>query len=103
MAEQEKLHIIPQEDITMNANVLAFSQPRETSQFAVNLRAFNEVNNDGDEDAFGGIVGQSSGLGNVFALVKRGAAANATVLLLGETGTGKELIARAIHQRSPRQ
>lgn len=32
----------------MNANVLAFSEPRETSHSAVNLRAFGEVNNDGD-------------------------------------------------------
>jgi formate hydrogenlyase transcriptional activator len=110
MAEQEKLHVIPQEDIAMNANVLAFSQPREASQFAVNLRAYSEANqeislvqNDGGEAFFAGIVGQSAGLRDVLQLVKRVAVTNATVLLLGETGTGKELIARAIHQRSPRQ
>jgi formate hydrogenlyase transcriptional activator len=51
---------------------------------------------------FYGIVGQSPGLRNVLQLVEMVAAASATVLLLGETGTGKELIARAIHERSSR-
>jgi formate hydrogenlyase transcriptional activator len=89
--------------MAMNSNVLAFSEPREASDLAVNLRAFTEVNNDGDEAAFAGIVGQSSGLRNVLQLVEMVAATDATVLLLGETGTGKELIARAIHERSQRQ
>ncbi|MBV9925806.1 MAG: sigma 54-interacting transcriptional regulator [Acidobacteria bacterium] len=65
--------------------------------------AFGEVNNDIGEAAFAGIVGQSSGLRSVLQLVRKVAATNATVLLLGETGTGKELIARAIHEHSPRQ
>src|SRR5262249_32959112 len=50
-----------------------------------------------------GIVGQSSSLQSVLQLVEMVAATNTTVLLLGETGTGKELIARAIHERSQRQ
>ncbi len=53
-----------------------------------------------DEQA---IIGQSTSLREVMALVDRVAGTNATVLLLGETGTGKELTARAIHQRSPRR
>jgi transcriptional regulator with GAF, ATPase, and Fis domain len=47
-----------------------------------------------------GIVGKSSTLRRVLQLVKPVAPSVATVLLLGETGTGKELIARAIHSRS---
>jgi len=39
----------------MNANVLAFSEPREASPSAVNLRAFSEVNHAGDEAAFAGV------------------------------------------------
>src|SRR6266542_5942065 len=55
------------------------------------------------ETNFAGIVGQSSALRQVLQLVEMVAASDATVLLLGETGTGKELIARAIHERSQRQ
>ena len=50
-----------------------------------------------------GIVGQSSALRHVLNLVETVAPSDSTVLLLGETGTGKELIARAIHDRSRRK
>ncbi len=52
---------------------------------------------------FEGIVGQSSALRHVLNLVDTVAPSESTVLLLGETGTGKELIARAIHERSRRK
>ena len=86
----------------MNSNVLAFSEPCNGSPLAVNLSALSEVNNDGDVAASAGIVGQSAALRRVLQLVDMVAASDATVLLLGETGTGKELIARAIHERSQR-
>ena len=49
------------------------------------------------------IVGRSPALMRVLHQVEQVAGTDATVLILGETGTGKELIARAIHQRSARQ
>ncbi len=55
------------------------------------------------EPAFEGIVGQSAALRHVLDLVETVAPSDSTVLLLGETGTGKELIARAIHQLSRRR
>jgi two-component system nitrogen regulation response regulator NtrX len=48
------------------------------------------------------IVGQSPALRTVLESVKRAAPTNATVLLLGESGEGKELVARAIHRNSAR-
>lgn len=55
------------------------------------------------EIEFEGIVGHSAALRKVLKLVEAVAHGNATVLLRGETGTGKELIARAIHNRSGRK
>jgi formate hydrogenlyase transcriptional activator len=49
------------------------------------------------------IVGASDPMRYVMRQVEQVAPTNATVLLLGETGTGKELVARAIHQNSPRR
>ena len=51
----------------------------------------------------GGIIGQSDGLKYVLYRAEQVAPANTTVLILGETGTGKELIAAAIHDMSPRK
>jgi formate hydrogenlyase transcriptional activator len=51
---------------------------------------------------FEGIVGDSPVLRRTLEAVEQVAATDATVLITGETGTGKELIARALHRRSPR-
>jgi transcriptional regulator with GAF, ATPase, and Fis domain len=52
---------------------------------------------------FGQIIGQSKALAEVFLRVEQVAPMNATVLLLGATGTGKGVIARAVHSRSTRK
>ena len=52
---------------------------------------------------FDEIVGQSPGLVSVLQRVSKVAATDSTVLVTGETGTGKELIARAVHSASPRK
>ena len=50
----------------------------------------------------GGLLGRSPSMRAVFEIIARGAPTDATVLVTGETGTGKELVARAIHQLSDR-
>jgi PAS domain S-box-containing protein len=54
------------------------------------------------ENQFDDIVGESTGLRNVLRQIATVAPTDATVLIQGETGTGKELLARAIHRLSPR-
>jgi DNA-binding NtrC family response regulator len=68
---------------------------------AVEARAGAE-GNDGLPPGFAGLVGQSGALRRVLQQVETVALSDATVLLLGETGTGKELVARAVHQASRR-
>ena len=50
-----------------------------------------------------GIVGKSRAMSTLFQLLETVAATNSTILVTGETGSGKEVVARAIHQHSPRQ
>jgi DNA-binding NtrC family response regulator len=52
---------------------------------------------------FGELVGESLAMREVFAVLERVAAADVTVLVEGETGTGKELVARALHEASNRR
>jgi formate hydrogenlyase transcriptional activator len=67
-----------------------------------NINKASPIDQDWAEDKFEGIVGNGTGLKFVLTEVQRVAPTDSTVLVLGETGTGKELIARAIHHISPR-
>ncbi len=55
-----------------------------------------------DRYRFDSIIGHSSAMQHVFSTLELVAPMNSTVLIMGETGTGKELIARTIHHNSPR-
>ena len=95
----------------MSVNVLPFAKVgRDDSKFSAlhpkeSDRVYQKISLGGDirgETTFAGIVGRSSVLRQVLQLVEVVAPSDATVLLLGETGTGKELVAKAIHARSQR-
>lgn len=114
------LAVARREENTFDAGEVAFlSQVAKQVAIAIeNAQAYGEITDLKDRLAqeklyledeirgemdFEGIVGQSSGLRHVLSLVETVAPSDSTVLLLGETGTGKELIARAIHDRSRRK
>jgi len=65
-------------------------------------RAENEYLRGDQQSSFDELIGVSARLRAVFELIKQVAPTKASVLITGETGTGKELVARAIHRRSPR-
>lgn len=52
---------------------------------------------------FEGVVGKGRAMARVFQLLETVAPTNSTILITGETGTGKEVVARAIHHNSPRR
>ena len=83
-------------------NALAYREIAELKDKLAQEKLYLEDEIRGEID-FEGIVGQSSALRHVLNLVETVAPSDSTVLLLGETGTGKELIARAIHDRSHRK
>ena len=83
-------------------NSLSYRKIAELTDRLAQEKLYLEDEIRGDLD-FEGIVGQSSALRHVLNLVETVAPSDSTVLLLGETGTGKELIARAIHDRSKRK
>ena len=87
-------------------NALAHQQIRELKQ-KLALEKIDAQNEDenceiGDETNFEEIVGRSMVLRRILSQVQTVASTDSTVLIYGETGTGKELIARAIHNLSPR-
>ncbi|MEO8098233.1 MAG: sigma-54 dependent transcriptional regulator [Acidobacteriota bacterium] len=75
---------------------------------ALEVRKLRDENRDlrealGEKYKFDNIVGHSAEMQEIFATVERIAPTRATVLLCGESGVGKDMIARAIHQHSPRK
>jgi len=83
-------------------NSLAFHEVSELKEKLAQEKLYLEEEIRGDMD-FDQIVGNSPALKHVLQLVETVASSDSTALLLGETGTGKELIARAIHDRSRRK
>jgi formate hydrogenlyase transcriptional activator len=83
-------------------NALAYREISELKDKLAQEKLYLEEEIRADSD-FERIIGKSAALKRVLRLVETVAPSDSTVLLLGETGTGKELIARALHDRSRRK
>ena len=83
------------------ANALAHEEVLRYQAILLDDKRF--LNRELHGDTADGIIGGNTGLRNVMEMVRQVAPLNSTVLILGETGTGKELIANAIHFSSPRR
>ncbi len=95
------LHILPQLGMIL-ANLYAFEEIRVLTKKLEQEKNFllDEINLTG---SFQEVIGESHAIQNSLNKVKLVAPLDATVLILGETGTGKELIARAVHNLSNRK
>jgi len=80
------------------STVLSFARPDGSRRRAVRPVLASE---DGP-DKFGQLYGASSAMRQVFGLIERVAPTDASVLVVGESGCGKELVAQTLHDKSPR-
>lgn len=84
---------------TITANL----KVRHSKEEIEDLRSKQKVLIANQDQAYGNLIGQSAPMRKVMATVEKVAKTEANVLILGENGTGKELIARAIHRSSARK
>ncbi|HEU5058540.1 MAG TPA: sigma 54-interacting transcriptional regulator [Kofleriaceae bacterium] len=85
------VYVPPGSSITVGSTKLRFQPLGESVELALSSRT-----------RFGGIVGKSVVMRELFARLEKLAASDATVLITGETGSGKELVAESLHEYSPR-
>jgi len=93
----------PWENEKLLATLFSAMRLRESRDEIETLKFKNQEINQALNDRFSEIIGQSSSMQKIFQTIDRVAQTDANVLLLGENGTGKELVARAIHRNSSRK
>jgi DNA-binding NtrC family response regulator len=93
----------PWENEKLLATLYSAMRLRESRDVIENLKIKNHEINQALNDRYNEIIGQSPAMQKIFQTIDRVAKTDANVLILGENGTGKELIARAIHRHSSRQ
>ncbi len=84
------------------ATILSAMKLSESQQTVRQLESRQKVLSADIDQHYGEIVGSSASMKQIFATIEKVARTDANVLILGENGTGKELIARAIHRQSLR-
>ena len=92
----------PWDNIKLLGTITASLQVRRTKVDLAGLREQNRFLSEDIDSSFGQMIGNSAAMQKLMSTVSKVARTDANVLILGENGTGKELIARAIHKSSPR-
>lgn len=93
----------PWDNDKLLATITANLKVRESNQELEQLRSKNQVLQSERDQKFSTIIGNSPAMQKVFTTVEKVARTDANVMILGENGTGKEMIARALHRASPRK
>ncbi len=93
----------PWENEKLLATLFSAMKLRETKLEVEGLKSKQREINLKINSKYDNIIGQSPAIQKVFETIDRVAVTDANVLILGENGTGKELVARAIHNNSPRK
>jgi len=93
----------PWQNEKLLATLSSASKLKKSYNEVTQLKQTSKTLQDDSSKAFKDIIGESDAIKKVFKLIDKVAATDANVLILGENGTGKELIARAIHQKSLRK
>lgn len=93
----------PWDNKKLLATITANLKVRQSNKIIDDLRSKQKVLIADQEQAYSNLIGQSPPMKKVMATVEKVARTEANVLILGENGTGKELIARAIHKASSRK
>jgi len=92
----------PWENEKLLATLYSSMRLRETRDEVETLKIKNQEINQAINNKFADIIGQSPAMQRIYQTIDRVAHTDANVLILGENGTGKELVARAIHRHSRR-
>lgn len=92
----------PWDNKKLLATITANLKVRSSNQELQELRSKQKMMIADQDQAYGNIIGSSMAMEQVMSTVKKVAVTDANILILGENGTGKELIARAIHRASKR-
>ena len=93
----------PWENEKLLATLYSAMRLRESRDVIESLKIKNHEINQALNERYSEIIGQSNAMQKIFQTIDRVAKTDANVLILGENGTGKELIARAIHRNSARK
>jgi DNA-binding NtrC family response regulator len=93
----------PWENEKLLATLFSAMRLRETLDKVQTLTLKNQEINQAQNEKYSEIIGQSQNIQQIFQTIDRVAHTDANVLILGENGTGKEMIARAIHRNSSRK